>query len=139
MTTLTQADANARHIRRNDYTSCTVAFIDCKKPGSHLKENYSIIGPGVTIRDSIVMGCDYYATDNKDRDQAMEIGAGTVIQGAIIDKNVSLGKNVRIVNESNRQESSLEHPHCVIRDGIPIVIKNASLPDNWDLETNIVE
>ncbi|HRK17436.1 MAG TPA: hypothetical protein PK970_00635 [Hyphomicrobiaceae bacterium] len=37
-----------RHIRRTDYVSCSVAFIDCKKPGSHLKENYSIIGPGVT-------------------------------------------------------------------------------------------
>lgn len=48
MTTLTQTQADARHIRRSDYTSCTVAFIDCKKPGSHLKENYSIIGPGVT-------------------------------------------------------------------------------------------
>ncbi len=48
MTYLSQSDAEARHIRRSDYTSCTVAFIDCKKPGSHLKQNYSIIGPGVT-------------------------------------------------------------------------------------------
>ena len=48
MTPITQAQADARHIRRDDYVSCTVAFIDCKKPGSHLKENYSIIGPGVT-------------------------------------------------------------------------------------------
>lgn len=99
----------------------------------------AIIGPGVTIRDSIVMGCDYYATDNPQREVAMEIGAGTVIEGAIIDKNVSLGKNVRIVNESQRQETSLEHPHCVIRDGIPIVIKNSVLPDGWDLEKNIVD
>ncbi len=48
MTHITQAQADARHIKRSDYVSCTVAFIDCKKPGSHLKENYSIIGPGVT-------------------------------------------------------------------------------------------
>jgi quercetin dioxygenase-like cupin family protein len=48
MTQITQADADTRHIKRADYVSCTVAFIDCKKPGSHLKENYSIIGPGVT-------------------------------------------------------------------------------------------
>lgn len=46
--TLSQNDADARHIHRSDYVSCTVAFIDCKTPGSHLKENYSIIGPGVT-------------------------------------------------------------------------------------------
>ena len=48
MTRVTQAEADSRHVKRNDYQSCTVAFIDCKKPGSHLKQNYSIIGPGVT-------------------------------------------------------------------------------------------
>mgnify|MGYP001800816078 FL=1 len=48
MTQISQADADARHVKRSDYQSCTVAFIDCKKPGSHLKQNYSIIGPGVT-------------------------------------------------------------------------------------------
>jgi len=48
MAHLTQAEAEARHVKRSDYRSCTVAFIDCKKPGSHLKQNYSIIGPGVT-------------------------------------------------------------------------------------------
>ncbi|MBV2361528.1 hypothetical protein KUH32_17325 [Thalassococcus sp. CAU 1522] len=48
MTRITQAQADARHVKRSDYRSCTVAFIDCKKPGSHLKQNYSIIGPGVT-------------------------------------------------------------------------------------------
>lgn len=45
---MTPAEIKKRHIRRSDYVSCSVAFIDCKKPGSHLKENYSIIGPGVT-------------------------------------------------------------------------------------------
>ena len=37
-----------RTIRRGDYVSCAQAFIDCKTPGSESKENYSIIGPGVT-------------------------------------------------------------------------------------------
>jgi quercetin dioxygenase-like cupin family protein len=41
-------DAKARVISRADYVSCPTAFIDCKKPGSHLKQNYSMIGPGVT-------------------------------------------------------------------------------------------
>ncbi len=41
-------DAKSRLIKRSDYVSCSVAFIDCKKPGSHLKENYAVIGPGVT-------------------------------------------------------------------------------------------
>lgn len=46
--TLTREQARNRLIRRSDYVSCSVAFIDCKTPGSHLKENYALIGPGVT-------------------------------------------------------------------------------------------
>lgn len=48
MEQILQAEADKRHVSRSAYQSCTVAFIDCKKPGSHLKQNYSIIGPGVT-------------------------------------------------------------------------------------------
>jgi quercetin dioxygenase-like cupin family protein len=46
--TITPDEAETRLIKRSDYVSCSVAFIDCKTPGSHLKENYSLIGPGVT-------------------------------------------------------------------------------------------
>ena len=41
-------DASTRLIRRGDMVACKVAFIDCKMPGSDAKENYSLIGPGVT-------------------------------------------------------------------------------------------
>ncbi|WP_037357363.1 cupin domain-containing protein [Amycolatopsis orientalis] len=37
-----------RTIRRADFVSCDQAFIDCRTPGSDRKENYSMIGPGVT-------------------------------------------------------------------------------------------
>lgn len=41
-------NASARLIRRSDMVACKLAFIDCKMPGSTLKENYSLIGAGVT-------------------------------------------------------------------------------------------
>ena len=41
-------DTRNRLIRRQDMVACKVAFIDCKMPGSTAKENYSLIGPGVT-------------------------------------------------------------------------------------------
>ncbi len=41
-------DASHRLIRRSDMVACRLAFIDCKMPGSTDKENYSLIGPGVT-------------------------------------------------------------------------------------------
>ena len=55
MPSLTQADARARHIQRSDMVACKVAFIDCKMPGSERKENYSLVGPGVTqSRDQVI-------------------------------------------------------------------------------------
>ena len=45
---LTQDQAEKRVIRRADMVAEKVAFIDCKMPGSERKENYSLIGPGVT-------------------------------------------------------------------------------------------
>jgi len=90
----------------------------------------------VTIRNSIVMGSDDYET----AEEALEIsragvphlgiGAGSVIDGAIIDKNCRIGRNVRIVNDTG-VDSSDETPEAVIRDRIVCVQKGAILPDNW--------
>ena len=97
----------------------------------------TMIAPNVTIKNSIIMGCDFYDARQEVRDVGLEIGAGSVIENAIIDKNVSMGEKVRIVNSSNRDTTDLEHPVCVIRDGIPIVIKNSTLPAGWDLEQDL--
>ena len=48
MPSLTSDAARARHIRRADMVACAVAFIDCRMPGSERKENYSLVGAGVT-------------------------------------------------------------------------------------------
>lgn len=44
-------DAADRLIRSEDLIPCSLAFIDCKIPGSQGKINYSIIGAGVTQSD----------------------------------------------------------------------------------------
>lgn len=44
----THTAASDRLIRYEDLVPCTLAFIDCKIPGSDRKVNYSIIGAGVT-------------------------------------------------------------------------------------------
>ncbi len=45
---LTPEELQRRHIRRSQYRSCDDAFIDVRLPGSTPKENYAIVGPGVT-------------------------------------------------------------------------------------------
>ena len=46
-TEATQAEMEARLVRYAELRPCTTAFIDSRTPGSELKENFTIIGPGV--------------------------------------------------------------------------------------------
>ena len=97
-----------------------------------------VIGENVTIRDSIIMGADEYETgaelqgDETAGRPQIGIGAGSVIEQAILDKGCRIGQNVRIVNE-NRAEETPDADDCVVRDGIPVVLKEAVLPNGWKL------
>ena len=51
------------------------------------------------------------------------IGAGSIIEGAIVDKNARIGRNVRIVNEARVRERDAANHY--IREGIVIVPKGA--------------
>lgn len=89
MTKMTEKLANARHIKRDDYVSCSVAFIDCKKPGSHLKENYSIIGPGVTSSEEQVI--------NLPEAHGFNIGAAAMPNGITNNLHIHFTAEVFIV------------------------------------------
>ncbi len=94
------------------------------------------IGPGVTIRNSVLMGADMYekpadiAAAGAAGEPPLGIGEGTSIDGAIIDKNCRIGRNVRIANDRKLQASE-ETPQAMIADGIIVVQKAAVLPDGW--------
>ncbi|TDD86845.1 cupin domain-containing protein [Actinomadura darangshiensis] len=45
---LSEDEVRRRTIRRADFVSCDQAFIDCRTPGSDQKQNYAMIGPGVS-------------------------------------------------------------------------------------------
>ena len=111
--------------------------------GAHIEN--SVIGlrcrieSGATIKNSVVMGADGYQTtdeiaaDNKADRPPVGIGSGTVIDGAIVDKNCRIGRDVRVVNETGVEECS-ESPDAMIRDGIVVVAKDATLADGWQLQ-----
>jgi glucose-1-phosphate adenylyltransferase len=105
----------------------------------------SIIGPGctidegATIRNSILFGVSIRRGTNGELSQlhaagrpAVWIGAGSAIEGAIVDRNARIGRNVRVVNDCGIQNND-GVDDCVVRDGIPVVAKNAMLPDEWAL------
>ena len=91
----------------------------------------SQIGPKAKIRSSILMGADYYETE-ADRTEnkrlgrpAIGIGGGTVIEGAIIDKNARIGRHVRIRHLPDRPDS--ETDNWVARDGLVVIPKDAAI------------
>ena len=90
----------------------------------------SQIHAGVRIRDSIIMGSDYYE-DVKEFSQLkdaveMGIGNGSDIEGAIIDKNARIGRGVVIKPFPRGTEMDMEI--WVVRDGIVAIPKGATLP-----------
>ena len=60
------------------------------------------------------------------------IAEGTYIDGAIIDKNCRIGRNVRVCND-HKVNTSEETPEAMIADGIVVVQKGATLRDGWHL------
>ena len=60
------------------------------------------------------------------------VGDGSVITGAIIDKNCRIGRNVRLEVTAGQSDTDIDDT-CAIRDGIPVLIKNATVPDGWSL------
>jgi glucose-1-phosphate adenylyltransferase len=94
----------------------------------------SMIGPGVRISRSIVLGADFYEDEDlrlarlEQGIPSVGIGSGSTIEGAIIDKNARIGKNV-VIRPHPEILEMVEEENYVIRDGIVIVPKNAVLPD----------
>ncbi|MEM8862105.1 MAG: glucose-1-phosphate adenylyltransferase [Chloroflexota bacterium] len=93
----------------------------------------SVIGESVTLTNSIMMGADFYESkvDMVVNEQVnrpnIGIGSGSIIDGAIIDKNARIGKGVVIRNIPDRED--FEDENMVSREGIIIVKKNAVIPD----------
>jgi glucose-1-phosphate adenylyltransferase len=93
----------------------------------------SRIGQGTRIRQSLILGADYYESlEEIDRAQAkglppVGIGQDCVIERAIVDKNARVGRGVRIVNTAGVSDG--DGPGYYIRDGIVIVPKGGVIPD----------
>jgi glucose-1-phosphate adenylyltransferase len=92
----------------------------------------SRIGKGSTIEYSIIMGNDIFqdreVIENATPDKpAMGIGQRCYISNCIIDKNVAIGNDVRIVGGNHLEDG--DHKYHYVRDGIVIVKKNTVIPD----------
>jgi glucose-1-phosphate adenylyltransferase len=94
----------------------------------------SIIGPDVHITRTVMMGADFYETPERKAENRrlgrpdVGIGRSSIIEGALIDKNARIGEGVTIRTKPADAEM-VETENYVIRDGIVVIPKNATIPD----------
>ncbi|NOT06176.1 MAG: glucose-1-phosphate adenylyltransferase [Anaerolineales bacterium] len=84
----------------------------------------SQIAAGCVIKDSIVMGSDYYERD--DEGLPIGIGANCHIEGAILDKNARIGDNVTILPFP--RNADIDNEKWYVRDGIVVIPKDIEIP-----------
>jgi glucose-1-phosphate adenylyltransferase len=93
----------------------------------------SIIGPDARLTRTVIMGADFYETPERRAENRalgrpdIGIGAGCVIEGAIIDKNARIGDGVTIRSHLGVEDVIEEETH-VICDGLVVIPKNTVIP-----------
>ncbi|XP_009120906.2 glucose-1-phosphate adenylyltransferase large subunit 1, chloroplastic [Brassica rapa] len=95
----------------------------------------SRIGSNVQLKDTVMLGADFYETEAEVASLLAEgkvpigIGENTKIKECIIDKNARVGKNVIIANSEGVQEADRSSDGFYIRSGITVILKNSVIRD----------
>ena len=92
----------------------------------------SQIGEGTVIRDSILMGADYYQVEKPRGNLPIGIGKNCHIECAILDKNVRIGDNVVI--KPFPQDQDIDSELYFVRDGIVVIAKDTEIPSGTKIE-----
>ena len=92
----------------------------------------SLVDAGTTMRNTIMMGADFYDSKLTRREGIPDLGIGKncVVDHAIIDKNARIGDGCVITPEGKPAE--FDGPNFYVRDGIVVVPKGAVIADgSW--------
>jgi glucose-1-phosphate adenylyltransferase len=85
----------------------------------------SHVAEGAVIKDSIMMGADYYTP--KHGSLPLGVGANCHIESAILDKNVQIGEGVTIL-PFPRDSGDIDNSLYYVRDGIVVIAKDTEVP-----------
>jgi glucose-1-phosphate adenylyltransferase len=92
----------------------------------------SIIDTGCEIRDSIIMGADYYETESRRLEKEQKnlprvgIGKNCKISRTIVDKNAQIGDNV--VSSPESKPANADYQYGFIRDGVVVIPRGMLVP-----------
>lgn len=118
----------------NQTILCEGAIIEADEITRSILGPRSVIHKGAIIRDSYVMGNDYYESVVRDHCRlpaAPRIGENCILSRTIVDKNATIGKGVQLINKQKLTHYNGEN--VFIRDGIIIVPRGATIPDGFIL------
>ncbi len=87
----------------------------------------TVVGRNVVINRSIIMGEDFFEEEPAPGRIPIGIGEGTHIEGAIVDKNTRIGRNVRIHAADALPDQTGDG--WAIRDGVVVILKGAEIRD----------
>lgn len=110
---------------------CEGSFIDTSTV------SHSILGPstrvqkGTFIDHSYLMGNNFRHSSLRNSYKKCQIGENCLIKKALIDRNVTIGNGVKLINQKNL--THYDSDHAYIRDGIIVIPRGAILPDNFIL------
>jgi glucose-1-phosphate adenylyltransferase len=116
-----------------DSILCEGSIIDQARIENSIIGIRSRIGQNSHLERSVIMGADYFESQ-EEIDLNAEIGIPNtgigkdcMIKNTIIDKNAKIGNGVRIENTQHKQKESTEI--FTIQDGIVVIPKNTVIPD----------
>jgi glucose-1-phosphate adenylyltransferase len=93
----------------------------------------SYVGEGSSLEDTVLMGADYYETDdqlaaNLARGRPhLGVGRNCRVKGAIIDKNARIGDGC-VLNVEGKADGTYANGAVIIRDGVLVVPKGTTIP-----------
>ena len=106
----------------------------CKIGDANIKDSVigirGVVGDGVTLDRVYFMGADFFELVPQ-QEIRIGIGENCEIRNVILDKNVRIGKNVKLINKDNH--TVYNDDFVTIKDGIIVVPKNAVIPDNYEI------
>jgi len=118
----------------NQSILCDGAIIEAKEITNSVIGVRSVIRKGTVVRDCVVVGNEYYERPPLlagEKAHCPEIGADCLIEKSIIDENVTIGDNVKLVNKHGHVNFDSPDGLFVVRDSIIVIPRGSHIPSNY--------
>lgn len=113
---------------------CEGSVVEGKEVSKSVLGVRTLLDQGTIVRNSIIMGNEYYERPPLAAGEGPHrpgIGKNCLIEKAIIDENVTIGNNVKLVNQNKHEHHDSPDGKVMVRDGIMIIPRGTMIPDNY--------